>query len=79
MGKNNSSRIRVAPFGKELVLDHSKVNELLHLVGCKRVDFGEFSDNSVYFTENTANKKCKGEKALHAALKPAFLRPGIAS
>lgn len=64
MGKNNSSEIRVAPFGEKLVENHDMVNSLLHLVGCSRINFGEFSNNDIYFSGNNANIK-KGEKALN--------------
>ena len=45
MGKNNSSRIRVAPFGKELVLDHSKVNELLPRMSRERQSIAIVTDH----------------------------------
>ena len=64
MGKNNSSEIRVAPFGELLVNDHSNVNKLLHLVKCSRVNFGAFPNSSVFFAGNNANKENSGEKAL---------------
>lgn len=64
MGNNNSSEIRVAPFAKELVQDHAKVNQLLHLVRCSRINFGVFGNNNVFFTGNDTNEERKGEMPL---------------
>ena len=61
---NNSSEIRVAPFGKLLVKDHSNVSKLLHLVKCSNVNFGTFSNDDIFFAGNNANKNNTGEMAL---------------
>ena len=64
MGENNSSETRVAPLGKFLLENHDKINDLLSLIGCGDVDFGDFCDDDVWFSEKVNGKTLRSEKSL---------------
>jgi hypothetical protein len=65
MGENNSSKIRVAPLGEFLLKHHSELNNLLDLLGCGELDFGEFSNEDVLFSSVRRKEKSLNPSADH--------------
>jgi len=59
MGENNSTKTHVAPLGRTLLKHHDILNDLLDLIGCGDVNFGEFRDEDVFFSDSERQKKEK--------------------